>query len=339
MVERIKHYTNAIAKPTIYKQYTWYDKSIAVARKHAAISYLAGNMLTVGKQVPSLIYYTSRTGYGYMAGSLMWCATHPKQVLEFVNQDPQMKHRAIERELEEWKRADRPGYERFIARVGKVGFFLIRTFDKMVTTIGYVAMYTKCIDKGYSDQRARQEALNMTLRTQPAAHAKDISEIYRTHESLNALLQFSNQLNKIWNMAAYDIPALIHNKKIHIAALELTSIVMGQIFIWSLGHRRLPEDWDDIKEALSEGALSMIPVIGRMILATRQGWSAMPAILRPIEAIGTALSTNASTKRKLNALVEGGAVGMGLPYIGVKRVVKTLIEEDLSEMVGGPPRK
>ncbi|MBN2323802.1 MAG: hypothetical protein JXQ30_08705 [Spirochaetes bacterium] len=340
MLERVKNYTNAIGNPNIYKQYTDIEKFSAVARRHAALAYLSFNLVTMAKQVPSFFYYMCKAGPAHLMGSLIWCATHPKQAIEFVNQDPQMEHRSLERELEELQRIDKAAYERIINKIGKVGFFGIRAFDKAVTTVGYIATYTKHTDMGYSDRRAREVALNETLRTQPAAQAKDIAEIYRSNEVLNWFLQFSNQLNKIWNMTAYDIPAQFKGHKYHVALLEAVSIGLGAIFIWSLTHRRWPDKKEDIADALSENGLNMVPGVGRMINASRSGWkSSAPAVLKSVESIGTAISKGVSAKRRINAIIEGGAVAMGLPYISVKRGVKMIENRDLRELIGGPPKE
>jgi len=79
-------------------------------RKNTALAYLAYNVLTMGKQLPSVLLYLPDSGVKHLLGASVEFATNPGYVLQFVNErDPQMKHRSIVREIEEMRMQAKSG--------------------------------------------------------------------------------------------------------------------------------------------------------------------------------------------------------------------------------------
>lgn len=336
----LEDYTNVLSNPNYYKLHSELNRFWVKARENAAIAYLAGNLVTMMKQVPSMFYYLQEARPAYWFGGVLWTATHPKQARDFVNKDPQMKARSIQREYEEFKQFDKVLAERVRKKIGKAGFFGIRIFDKVVTTMGYIGVYNRHLDKTGNEVYARQKALETTLRTQPAAHVKDIAALYRQSEVLNMFLQFSNQLNKIYNIATYSLPQHVMNKKYQDAVYEAVSLALGAMAIWAMVHRRLPEDRDDFQDAFTDLFLNMIPVVGKSMSAVKEGWKVTaPPIIKAFGNLAILLSDKASNKAKWNKVIESFSIIFGAPYIGTKRIFKTIKEEDLWEMIGGPPKE
>jgi len=60
--------------------------------------------------------------------------TDPMKMIDFVkSKDPQLKHRMIEREMEELKSLQRDAYDSIIKKVGKIGMKGIYTMDRVAT--------------------------------------------------------------------------------------------------------------------------------------------------------------------------------------------------------------
>ena len=361
--EALRHYVDRTANPTIYRTMHRMEKISQVLRKNTAIAYLSGNIVTMAKQVPSALLYLADAGPAHLFGSAAEFATHPIRTIKFVTErDPQVKYRSIERELEELKNYDKAAYNRVVKKISKVGMVGIRAMDKLAVTIGWKGVYNKAIADGKSEQEAVRLAKNATLRTQPAASAKDIAELYATSEYLNWFTMFTNQLNQIYNIATYDIPTDLKRsfkdkdmKALYRGVLEVGGLSMVSLMIWSISHRRLPKEKEDFIDAGKEQILNMIPLVGGDILSQSEGWSwqgKVPAPLKAIGTIGTWMKDidwitdhprywldNKKLNKKVSQTLESLAVLLGIPYIGPKRIIKTFKEKKIKELIGGKPRK
>jgi len=339
-LERINNYVDRIADPLVYRSFHGLENVSRMLRQHTAMAYLAYNLVTMAKQLPSVMLYLPHSGPTHLIGAALKFSTNPFKTIREVNEkDPQMKHRSIERELEEFKQMNKPGYERALKKVGKTGMVGIYAMDKIATTIGWYATYSKNIQMGKSESVAVRAAQKATLETQPAAHVKDVAELYATSEYVNLFTQFSNQLNQIYNITTYDIPKYFKEHEYYKALLATTGLSITAAMIWIISHRRLPEKPKDITDMAEEQFINSIPLIGRQIAAAKSGWmSTAPPVFKPIEGIGKLMS-DASKKAKVNAMLEGGAIAMGLPYTGPKRVIKAMTKGKPEELIGGKPRR
>jgi len=350
----IRHYVDRVANPTIYKQFDKLDRISQTLRKNFALAHLAYNLVTMAKQLPSVILYLPEAGPGHLVASMAEFVVRPFKTIEFVNsKDPQMKHRSIEREMEELKRLDSGLYNRILKKVGKTGMIGIYAMDKVATTIGWKAVYEANLKKGLSEAEAVQEAQNVTLRTQPAAHAKDVAELYASREILNWFTQFTNQLNQLYNIATYDIPQTFKQHKFYKGMLQLTAMSITALSIWAISNRRLPEKIEDVKDAVKDQVINMIPLIGKPIAAKDRGYGAdAPAPLDALSDLATLYKSAAWVKKSpgdwftdrrfqkaANKALEAIAVLIGLPYTGPKRVKKAIEEKDIKELIGGEPRR
>ena len=169
--------------------------------------------------------------------------------------------------------------------------------------------------------------------TQPSASAKDIAEMYASNEFLNWFLQFSNQLNNIYNITTYDIPTAARQGKKVDALLGLTGIAVSSYLIWVMSHGRLPKNKEEVKEAFSDQAIASIPLIGNMILATSKGFDSIsvPALQGPkafaeatIELLkekDTAEKRDKSRKKLASKSVEATTAVLGVPYSQPKKTL------------------
>lgn len=351
-----RKFINDFANPDIYRSTTDLDKLSRIARSHAAMSYLGMNLVTMGKQLPSVAFYLSRSGPGYLISSIGKFLSDPKKAVEFAHaNDPQAKSRSINRFQEELRLMNKEGYEGFVRQVGSMTMAGIKLMDTMAVTIGWNAVYDRMIADGYSHQEAVQEAQLATLETQPAARAKDLAEIYRSSEGLNWFLMFSNQLNQIWNMFTADIPNDIRHQNVARALLTATGIAISATVIGWMSHRDVPEDSDEVPGLLGkymrDQFLSSVPIVGGSVKAGMEGWfgtgvDPVPVASQAGRAIRTYANSDADGGQKFDAtmrLIMESMVTAGLPSVQTRRIHDTFFAErwfqdpqvDLWELIGG----
>jgi len=332
-MEALEHYNNRVANPSIYKAFTRAEKISQTLRKNMVVAYLSFNLVTMGKQLPSVLLYLPEAGPAHLIEAMLEFVSNPFKIIKFVNdRDPQVKHRMIERELVEMKYSGK-----ILKKTGRSGMKGIRLMDKLAVTIGWRAVYNRNVGR-VGEAEAIRLAQNATLRTQPAAHAKDLPEIYTTNEMLNWMLQFTNQLNQIYNIASYDIPQDVKRGRLYKALLSSLALAMVSLVIWTMTKRRLPEDASDIREALTEEAISAIPVVGKVILSASHGYEQSTPAVKTAVTAGKLIS-NAERETKVREVIESIAVATGTPYTGPKRVVEALSEEDAWLLLGHKKEK
>lgn len=341
-VKTTTSWVSRVANPYVYKSFGYWNNASRKLRNNAAMSYLAFNLVTIAKQLPSLLYYLADAGPVYLAASAAEFVTNPMKMINRVRDlDPQVRHPALERTLEELKIQNRQLHDGIIKKVGKAGMQGIYWMDAVARTIGWNAVYRRALEshKTLEPQLAEAEAIRLaqdaTLRTQPAAAPKDLAEMYVSNEALNWFLMFSNQLNQIYNITTYDTAGYWTNKQYAKAGLAMTGLVVAGAMIWAATNRKLPDEPEEFIDMLIDTPINMIPLVGREIQTARRGFGGggIGAIQETAE-----IFTNIE-KGKYGKALESIAVLSGLPTVGPKRVFKAVAEEDITELIGGEPRK
>jgi len=344
----IDNYLSRVANPYIYNGF---DGGLRIAsrtlRGNVAIAYLAYNLLTISKQIPSFILYAKDAGPTALMSSMIDFAQNPRQMWDMVREkDPQVKHAFIERELAELRRAkasikDKTILDKYIkitAQVGDKGMVGIKFVDGIVRTIGWNAVYQKNLAQ-LGEAESVRLAQNATLRTQPAAAAKDIAQLYASDEILNWFTMFTNQLNNIWNLTTYDTFAYWNNKKYQDSAMTLMAVSLNALAIWILVNKRLPEDDDDLLDAATDQVLNMLPLVGAGAMTGKRGWGAVtPPPIEAVRATTATLSAKDKEKAAIEA-VEKTLVLTGAPVVAIKRAVKLLETGDVVELIGGKKKE
>lgn len=344
----IDNYLSRVANPYIYNGF---DGGLRTAsrtlRGNVAIAYLAYNLLTISKQIPSFILYAKDAGPSALMSSMLDFAQNPRQMWDMVREkDPQVKHAFIERELAELRRAkasikDKTTLDKLnkiTAQVGDTGMVGIKFVDGIVRTIGWNAVYQKNLTQ-LSEAESVRLAQNATLRTQPAAAAKDIAQLYAANEILNWFTMFTNQLNNLWNITTYDSFAYWSNKKYQDAAMSLMAVSLNAMAIWMLVNKKLPEDDEDLLDAATDQILNMLPLVGAGAMTGKRGWGTVTP--PPIEAV-IATTAVLSAKDKEKAAIEAlqrYLVLTGVPVIAIKRAKKLLETGDIVEIIGGKKKE
>jgi hypothetical protein len=336
----IDHYINRVANPYIYRSFGTIENASRALRGNVAIAYLGYNLLTIAKQAPSLGLYLGRVGPAAILSSVGEFIKAPLVMMDKVAElDPQVKHIALEREMEEIRgMVERGEYSKIIKTVGVYGMVGIRFVDKIVRTIGWNAIYEKMLENKASEAEAVREAQHITLRTQVGGFSKDIAELYATNEFLNWFTMFTSQLNKIYGIATYDVFAYWRNKEYQQATLAATGVGISAMLIWMIVHKKLPEDEEDIAEAFVEQAVNAVPLVGRAVSSGVRGWGDdAPPPFKAAKDLGRVYSARDKERAALRALESGAALG-GVPVTAIKRSAKFIETEEPIELVGGRPK-
>ena len=339
--KRLSLYVDRYANPNVMYSMGNDNKIWRAIRKNTALAYLAFNMVTGVKQLVSLAYYSAAASPADLMAGLMQTAFKWQETREtMMRLAPQLIDRSIEREFEELKRLNGKGFQKITKAVGKVGMWHILAMDKIAVTAGWKAIYDKHIRHGASETEAAQEATNVTLRTQPAFTPKDVAEIYASDGFMSMFLQFSNQLNQLWNMGVYDAPQAFKNKHFARGVAMYSSIALSGAFMWMLANRRLPEDPEDFVAMARDTILKPVPLLGGAITSAMDGYSAgnvsfykLPtAIGRNLDMVLDAVVagkeiSSARLASNMKQLIEAQAVFFGVPgYLEGKRVIEGTIE-------------
>ncbi len=341
----IEKYVNDFTNPNIYRTFDDASRVSRMLRANAAASYLAFNVVTMSKQIPSLGLYLADAG-PWLLPSAAQFFTNPKATMDFVNErDPQMKNRTMNREMEELALYDKTAYQRVVKRVGQTGMIGIKAFDRAATTIGWKAVYDKNIKVGKSEQEAIRAAQNATLKTQPAGRAKDVAEIYRSAEGFNWFLMFSNQLNQIYNIVTFDVWDYAKHGQVVRGMMSLAGVAISALAIGAIVRRRPQEDAEEVGMDLLAQIVSGIPFVGGNIKSGMDGWfgtgtDPIPAAAQLGRTFREIFDGDNDAEKALEEtlqLLTETMVLIGIPTVQPRRVIEAIETGDPWELVGGPP--
>lgn len=331
LLTEMEKYTDRVANPDSIWSNDDISKAIRGFKKNFAIAVLSMNALVILKQAPSILFYTAESSPANFMSALMKVPARWKYYTELVySKDFLMKERSIDRVLDAIKRSTDAGIKKTIRKIGASGMKGIAAMDHLVTVTGWVAVYETALGKGMSEREAVNAARNATLRTQPAASAKDLPRLYST-EAVTLFTMFTNQLNQIWNMATYDAPRRIANGQVGKGLMTYTAIAASGLMIWILTNKRLPREPEDITDAVADTLLNFLPIFGPVVANYRDGWNQETAIFAPAKSgydayknMRKAIEEGDIDKFEKAALAALEAVSYieGIPFVFTKRVYK-----------------
>jgi hypothetical protein len=326
----LKNYVDRVANPNIYKSFNHIENLSRELRNNTALYYLAGNVMTMAKQVPSVLFYLPEAGPVHLSASFADFIKDPIGQMERVRGfDPQVRERQIERELEELKALDSGAYhqaKRFISKYGMAGIYAM---DRVAITIGWNAVYNRYLPT-LGHEGAVKKAQAVTLRTQPQAGVKNLPDIYATNEIFNWFTQFTNQLNQVYNIGTHDIKGYAKNKDYYKVALTAAAIALNALWIWSITNKKLPEGADDVADAFSDQALNALPVVGRQINQGRKGFD--DTGIPPFGGVSDV--AKGVMEGSPENIIDGIGLLVGAPGVFTKRTWRAIDKEDPSQMLG-----
>ena len=321
-----------------------------VIRSNVTVAKLAFNLVSMAKQLPSILFYLPEAGPVYMLKSVAEFIGDPAGVIKKVHElDPQVRARIISRELEEFKRLNAPGYEAVVRKIGHVGMRGLALVDQLAVVIGWNAVFLKTLDETGNADKAAKHAQLVTVKTQPSARPQNLPEIYRSGEIANWMLLFSNQMNKIFNMIAWDIPLAMREKHFGMALGYVVAIALSGVAMGVLSRKRFPEDSEEAAKDILYQVLSAIPLVGPSLVQGLKGWDPTGTefieVANDIGRTFSALSGDTLSweekRNKVIATLSRALALAGIPDVQARRVYKTFIDDygelrvDFWELLGG----
>jgi hypothetical protein len=330
-LKAIQSYINRVADPNFYKTFDDIGTVASLIRENSAIAYLGYNLLTMAKQVPSMMLYLTEVGPVPFLRTCMDATTGFDTMMEFAFKlDPEMKHRSLDRSIETLRNSrdpiDRRAYKRMLFKLKKNGMLGIAMLDRVVTVIGWNAVFRQALKNGEDVESAALRAKRITLNTQPAASAKEIASLYSQNEFLNVALLFTNQLNNIYNLGVHDVWGNMKNKNVKKAVTTMLAISMNAWAMQALiTGEPIPEDPKKWFTGVAANGIGAVPLVGKYIGGALQGYRSGSEILDKVFGDGTrVLKDVASMEADWDTAMRAFqvfALTQGSPYTGFKRVL------------------
>jgi hypothetical protein len=337
--DALVEHVDLVANPHIYKTYRGLDSLLSRLRRNMVTAALSFNVLTYLKQLPAVALYMGDAGPEWLLQSALEFSQNPQKIIQFCREkDPLLTDVQLARELEEMKSYVNEHMTR-LNQVRNAGMAPISFFDSIGRTIGWYAVYQKAMSAGKGEAEAIRLARNSTLRTQNTAAAKDIPRMYAQNEGMNWVLMFTHQLNQIYLMMTYDIPAKAKSGDISSAVASFIGLSIAALGEWMIQNKTIPDDPEDILDIGLSQFLASIPVIGSTTVAYREGYFGRtnPIIGKPAQAL--AYITQGKLGKAVKPAIEAASYYSGLPYVAGNRIYKTFDEGEPMYLVGGSSKK
>jgi hypothetical protein len=347
MREILESYVNRIADPTFYKAdvaTNTLNRWIKGLRQNVAVAYLSYNLLTMAKQLPSLAFYAGEAGPHQLLASL-GRALIPGEFRKMrkltETLDPQINERGLDRSIEEL-RLEWEGKDTIRGRIARFGMKGITAMDRIAVTIGWNAVYESYMAKGASQEEAMQKAQFVTLQTQPASHPKDIPHLYATNnEILNLFLQFTNQVNKVWNITTHDLYTQAKNGDYSTPLVSVVALTLSAAMIHALsGGWNEDETFGDfISQAAGAQFGNSLPVFGRDIVGYFQGYrggelATSKAARNIFKGFEDALKGEVTEQTAWRLWEAMSVMWLGMPVVGPRRMAQFGETGDPAKLLG-----
>lgn len=330
-IKSLRSYVNRVADPNIYKSFHWTENLSRTLRNNVALYYLGASPLVMARQFPSVLAFLPDSGTAAMGRAFAEFTKNSAKVWQFVNKEiPQIRHRMIERDIEELKNLQGSKYNRIMKKVGDVVMAGIRAIDGVAIRIGSYAVYLNHVEKLGHDA-AILKAEKSFLRTQPQAATKDLPEIYATNEFLNWLLQFTNQLNQYYVMESHTMRGYAKRGEWDRVVAAAFAISLSALVIWGIGHKRLPRNKEEMAEVFIDQHLNELPLIGKSLVQGVHGYDSDIPPLKGLSDVGKGLSD-----ANIEQLIRGIAPLVGVPAgKQMGRILDAAESGDVMDLLGG----
>lgn len=347
MREILESYVNRIADPTFYKAdvaTNTLNRWIKGLRQNVAVAYLSYNLLTMAKQLPSLAFYAGEAGpYQLLAslGRALIPGEFRKMRKLTETLDPQINERGLDRSIEEL-RLEWEGKDTIRGRIARFGMKGITAMDRIAVTIGWNAVYESYMAKGASQEEAMQKAQFVTLQTQPASHPKDIPHLYATNnEILNLFLQFTNQMNKIWNITTHDLYTQAKNGDYSTPLVSVVALTLSAAMIHAIsGGWNEDETFGDfLSQAAGAQFGNSLPVFGRDLVGYFQGYrggelATSKAARNIFKGFEDALKGEVTEQTAWRLWEAMSVMWLGMPVVGPRRMAQFGETGDPAKLLG-----
>jgi len=346
--ESFDKWMNEAINPRIgYQGLGTFGQMAKQARRSLGVFYLGFNVITAMKQFPSAHLALKYTSFGQLYKSMakVFDPALQKKIMEL---DPSIAHRIVEREIGEiMQGASKLNQNDFLRQaqlaeqwLGQKSMKMILNMDRWAVMSVFDAVY-ESNKKELGHDAAVNLAHKALLETQPQGRRIDLPEEYRSNDQLwRMMLMFTNQLNQIYNMMAFDATTEWKGGQKKEAMITIASIMLSNLMIYGVSHGGWdwPEDeeeqWKAWVEATMGSAISSIPIAGNLAMSAIRGYS--PQLL----VAGSVIDNYAWNVKKFqneeyaqatfDIMVDTAVLaGVKIPYGAIKRSIKGI--KDVSE--------
>jgi hypothetical protein len=325
------------------KYYEPFMKLSQTLRIHVGLAALSWNALVPLKQFPSLFLALGRVPVGQLLKSSGRLLTMGMDLVKKVHElDPYMSAMDYDPIMGEIRMARKNKYEQMVAKYGETGMKGIFVVDKAVKIIIWDAVYNHHISKGDAPEEAVHEARRAIIETQPGGFLHDLPTVARQNEFFKWMTLFTSQLQKLYNITAWDIPNAIRKGDVATGLQMMTGYIIAALLIGMINKKDLPEGGEEATWMIVEQFINSIPVAGPLVLQGTKGWAPRGThVNEALNSIGNALGTIAGgaedekiLQRTIRAL-EDVLFLSGLPAVQIKRMENLVRTGDPWEIVGG----
>lgn len=341
----LQTYINNYANPQFFRDDLHYIASRF--RKNMAMGYLGLNFLTVLKQTASFSHFLRAMGPHRLLAAVAKFGANPAKWWKFIEEmSPQMHERRayqVMRDIQASKSKTKAG--QLIDKIGTLSMKPIGFMDNLVVSILWLGAFDKYKHQ-MSVDKASEKATEFIMETQPASSTKDLPQIYRKENASvwKFLLMFSNQLNQNWNSLVFDTTYQFKNRNFGELATTVVSVAMSTVAISLISGFEIPEDepLDDILEEFAIQALNMLPIVGGEVGRGLSGWNYSSGsaldMFSDIGSFAKLISDGDDIDKVVNKLIDVGEnmliYGVGAPVTGARRIINSVKEQDIAEILG-----
>ena len=210
---------------------------------------------------------------------------------------------------------------------------MILNMDRWAVMSVFDAVYNSNV-KQLGHEGAVDMAHKALLETQPQGRRIDLPEAYRTNDQvLRMMLMFTNQLNQIYNMMAFDAKREFQAGEKGRMIVGLASIMLSNLMIYGVSHGGWdwPDDdedqWKAWMEATMGSAISAIPIAGSMAMSKMRGYDPQVLVAQSIiDNIGYDIykfQNEQYAEATFDIMVDVAVLaGLKVPYGALKRSIR-----------------
>ena len=278
----LSKWIDRVINPNAYKARYNEQNIFLDALSNSVAASLAGNVVTMIKQVPSMLFFLPYTDVASMAHSLHEFATHPKKMTEEVKEkSPYLKMRNMEDMLTKLKDqlAD-PNTKMRWAKQGMDALLKpISWMDEFACVVGWNSVYSHEISNGATEEEAVKKANDALLKTQPQAAAIFSPQAYNAGGFWRPFLVFTRQANQIFQMVTADFKHIWNSEaEDRFRQIIKMGFVLGlNAFIMGWISRKFAGYGDDDEGALKDASKDIIanlannvPIVGPTLVGMMQ---------------------------------------------------------------------
>ena len=352
----INGWIDRVINPNTYKARYSQQNMFMQALNNSMAGALAGNVVTMIKQAPSMLFFLPYCTPGALAHSLYSFVQNREAMTQFAKEkSPYLANRNIDDILTRLNEqlADPNSKMRLAKEVTAALLKPIAWIDEFACVVGWNAVYSNEMSNGETEEAAVKKANEALLKTQPQATAIYSPQAYNTGDTLlRTMLVFTRQANQIFQMITADMPHLNQERAYRQIVsmgfvLALNALLMGWIGRKFAGYGDDDDSpAEDVARDIISNIVTAVPVFGQTIvpLINRHAYTSS-GYVNPISGMITETGHALHKTMERNELDMDTAMRLmtdamgtaGLPKVLTWRAYKALKESDAWYLFIGSP--